>query len=315
MTDICTNINYRLYVPGGNTTALVVGLETSAAKRRIIQDKIMGMHREVEQVGFVSAAGDDPVLVMTGGEFCGNAARSAAWYYLGGRPGGLSMRVSGVGKAIRAGIDRAPDAWVEIPADGCVVKIVAEGVRRVEMEGITHLVVSVGASEKYLSALRGRQGAAALLRSAKALSDAYTGRAGANVAQGVIFAENIVRKNASRTELTAKDIAGVSASKTGVETNGKLSACFDYGVKIHPCVFVGSAGTAFYETACGSGSAAVAIAACVEHNKDVELRLIQPSGMTLEASAVISNGCVTYAKIKGPVIEIPMNHERKTTKA
>ena len=270
MNDRLVDINYRLYVPGGNTTALVAGIEPDEAKRREIQTYIMDKHREVEQVGFVAVCGDNPALLMTGGEFCGNAARSAAWYYLNGKPGEINLCVSGANRPIRAGVTDALEAWAEIPLDGCCVKPVAEGMYLVGMEGISHLVISAGASKKYLTEFFANNSAECLLRRASELLEIVDADLGACAARGVIFTER-------------------AAGET---------------IKIHPCVFVKSAGTAIYETACGSGSAAVAILKSILNKKSVKLPILQPSDMTIKATATLSRCCLSSVIISGPLTEI-----------
>ena len=94
---------YQLFNPSGNVTALILGLEKNGQLRRRAAQKIMEKHPEVEQVGFVSLDKKDPRLMMAGGEFCGNALRAAACYYLAGRAGELSMKVFGAQPHLKAG--------------------------------------------------------------------------------------------------------------------------------------------------------------------------------------------------------------------
>ncbi|MEI8096585.1 MAG: hypothetical protein WCG73_00550 [Candidatus Moraniibacteriota bacterium] len=76
-------IQYKIYSPGGNTTALVIeSLSVSAYAE--VANKIMLDNSKVEQVGFVVPSTKkefDFHLEMMGGEFCVNAARSAALLY------------------------------------------------------------------------------------------------------------------------------------------------------------------------------------------------------------------------------------------
>jgi diaminopimelate epimerase len=262
-------IKYRLFIPGGNMTALVGGLEPDAAIRREVQDYIMRKHPDVEQVGFVGEDSDNPELIMTGGEFCGNAARSAAWYYLDGKPGDITIRVSGVKEPIRAGVDGAAGAWADMPVTGCRLTNMG-GIHKVEMESIIHYIISVEKSAEYLRDISGNDGAGRLLNRARELLQFLSAAGGADMsgAAGVIFTE-----------------------------------CVGGVIKIHPCVFVPSAGTSVYETACGSGSAAVAMVEGVHSGKDASFAVMQPSGMTIAASAAVSRGCVTAARICGPVVE------------
>lgn len=72
-------INYSLYDPSGNITALVSG-SYNAAERIKIADEIMKNEPSCEQVGFVSYGKNANLaeLTMAGGEFCGNASMCAA---------------------------------------------------------------------------------------------------------------------------------------------------------------------------------------------------------------------------------------------
>ena len=69
---------YTIIRPGGNDTALVLGIERDFNKRKQINDQIMKKYSKVEQVGFVNPDPTEPELLMAGREFCGNATRSAA---------------------------------------------------------------------------------------------------------------------------------------------------------------------------------------------------------------------------------------------
>ncbi len=147
---------YRILVPSGNTTALVVGLESDADKRRKIQDWILHKHPDVEQVGFVSEGSQNLQLTMTGGEFCGNATRSAAYYFLKGNPGTISIQVSGVKNPLEAGITETHKVWSKMPVHKSTDNIseIEDGLYFVAMEGISHLVVSQRRSLGRMAAVR-----------------------------------------------------------------------------------------------------------------------------------------------------------------
>jgi len=66
-------IEYKLYNPNGNITALVLG-EYSEADRKKICSLIFASEKDLEQVGFVTTKDDICYLEMAGGEFCGNAS-------------------------------------------------------------------------------------------------------------------------------------------------------------------------------------------------------------------------------------------------
>lgn len=73
-------IEYCLYNPSGNITALVFGCY-NASDRKAIADRIMLCEPGCEQVGFIYFEAENPSFVkleMTGGEFCGNATMCAS---------------------------------------------------------------------------------------------------------------------------------------------------------------------------------------------------------------------------------------------
>lgn len=137
------SFQYSVFRPGGNDTALVVGVESDPKRRKFINDQIMVQHPNVEQVGFVNLDQNDAELMMAGGEFCGNATRSTAWQMLSGKPGEVSIKVSGVESKLCAGVDEAGNAWAQMPiyADPSKVTFLEDGKAVVAMEGITHVVM------------------------------------------------------------------------------------------------------------------------------------------------------------------------------
>ena len=292
-------------------TAIIDGPETDAGKRRAVQDFIMGRHCEVEQVGFFGVGADGPALIMTGGEFCGNAARSAAWHYLGGRPGETALHVSGASRPIRAGVcvpagvvhrstagsecSAAPVAWAEMPlGGGCIAKNVGKGMFWVEMEGISHLVLEPDASVEHLAGLTCETSSYPLLLHDKRKPSQWY--AGADLL--LRRAEYVIKRCAIHTDIAYGVI---------------FTEIVGSDMKIHPCVFVKTAAAAFYETACGSGSAAVAIALGARlsgrsggSGSGAQLSLLQPSGKYIEASVDYDGARAIRAAISGPVEEVPL---------
>lgn len=137
-------INFSILRPGGNETALVVGVETNSRLRKKINDQIMNRHTTVEQVGFVNLDLQNAELMMAGGEFCGNATRSTVWQILKGQPGEILIKVSGVSSKLKAGVDKNGNAWAQMPiyADPSRITFLENGTSIVAMEGITHVVMN-----------------------------------------------------------------------------------------------------------------------------------------------------------------------------
>lgn len=138
------SFKYIIYTPGGNDTALVLRNEKDQNMRKEINDYIMKKHKNVEQVGFINNNLDNPELFMAGGEFCGNATRCAALYFLQEKPGKLHIKVSGVDYALMAGITSDKEAWAEMPIYPDLQKITKlnDESSKVEMSGITHIVIN-----------------------------------------------------------------------------------------------------------------------------------------------------------------------------
>lgn len=144
--------SYQIFVPGGNATALVFDAENNLQFRKTINDTIMKTLPYIEQVGFLTSDIGNPELSMAGGEFCGNATRCAAWHFLNGIPGELSLKVSGVNKRLNAGVTKENEAWAEMPVNNNLtdIKEISDGFFLVEMEGISHIVITPEQSQKYL---------------------------------------------------------------------------------------------------------------------------------------------------------------------
>ncbi|MBR5926259.1 MAG: hypothetical protein IKZ78_02735, partial [Firmicutes bacterium] len=103
-----------LYSASGNPTALVEGKpDITLAK------EILGSDKRAEQVGFLSDE-DGFTLTMAGGEFCGNALRCAAFEFLGGKPGTVSIGCSGTDEYLSCGVsdqeeEGCPVVWAKMP--------------------------------------------------------------------------------------------------------------------------------------------------------------------------------------------------------
>lgn len=149
MMELCGS--YSIYIPGGNNTALVNGLGYTPAERKIINDKIMADNPDVEQVGFVDKNLGVFELKMAGGEFCGNATRSAAHFYMDGKPGELNIKINN--KVVKAGVLENGDAWCEIPLiddRSKMVEKISENIYKVLMDGMVTLVILEEEAKHYL---------------------------------------------------------------------------------------------------------------------------------------------------------------------
>ena len=111
MTDPVT---YTLLDPTGNMT-LLAETPVETMSQPLTAKKLMELEPDTEQVGFVGFENDGVRLRMAGGEFCGNAAMSAAVLYLqhtGRGEGGVSVRVSGTPEPVAVTARELPDgSW------------------------------------------------------------------------------------------------------------------------------------------------------------------------------------------------------------
>ena len=285
---------YQIFVPGGNKTALVLGLEgfdAEAALRKAVQDKILANHEhdtdgEVEQVGFISLDKSSPELIMTGGEFCGNATRSAAAYYLlDARSGEIEIKVSGTNKPVKAGLSskgKQLEAWAEMPLIEDLSKAVIplEGALYwVSIEGISHLIVPQDKSIPFLQRILSCES-----------KDAQ-----------ISIAIELLKKTIAENSLSMGKACGVIFLECVSQGSGFLESLGGI-LKMHPFVHVAAAGTTYYETACGSGTMCVGLLDYFLRRKNVNMRLLQPSGKIITAEVECSDtGALKKGRISGEI--------------
>ncbi len=249
--------------PAGNTTALLFDTlphEDRAALHagilRTWEGQATGQPK-IEQCCFVTRPRDPRAATrveLFGGEFCGNAARCAAWLACDGDGDGL-IEVSGVERPLRFLVGDGRVA-MEMPVPGApdLVTPVAEG-SLVRLDGIAHLVVDSGWGDV--------RGAGALVR-----------------------------------ELVCQGRYGLDGQlAVGVSRYDEESGAADFHV------WVRRLGTFCDETACGSGTSAIGIAAAAARRASATLDIVQPSGssMITEASYSPMLGAVVSSAISGAI--------------
>ena len=262
-------IEYVLADPTGNLTILA---ETPVppAQQPDIASRLMTLEPSAEQVGFVSDGGDcDIVLRMAGGEFCGNAAMSAAALYLLRRGSEaveqetVRLQVSGAAEPVEVRLSRKANdsfrAAVRMPQAQAVEE---EKLRfadlcgrlpLVRMEGISHILVEPGSV--FFPLLEDRA-----------------------AAEGAVCA-------------WCKEL---SADGLGLMF---LAEDAD-GCRMTPLVYVPGSGTVFWENACASGSSAVGMALAARTGKAVELSLRQPGGLLRVESDPVSGETWLYGRTR-----------------
>lgn len=250
---------YYLYSPCGNDTALVENINIDDSIKRKVNDKIMKLHQNIEQVGFVSKEKNNFCLIMAGGEFCGNATRCAAYYYLEGKPGNIKISVS-ENLTLKSGIDEQNKVWSQMPIynGNDVISVLDEGITIVRMKGIKYIVIDEKVSIDYLK-------------------DKENLKA---------FSMNFIKKSKI-----------MDSKAIGVIYKEKI----DNKLKIHPVIWVKAIDTLFYETACGSGTTAVAILEAITSNSSQKIDIIQPSNQIITADVIFDKGNILDAYIYGNI--------------
>lgn len=115
----------------------------------------------IQQVAFIDTSDPkNPTLMMAGGELCGNALRSFMYYLCllsGGRVREATIRVLMQDKEIyvKTGVNGFQNAWAELPIRQEKLEPFGRDladIERVDLDGITHLVVMLSEKSEFDSA-------------------------------------------------------------------------------------------------------------------------------------------------------------------
>ena len=244
-------MKYSIWDPTGNITALVES-NIDKTQQSSVAAALMKRHPQVEQVGFVQLKQDDSLVLldMAGGEFCGNAAMSAAALYMmrtnhpSGTPQDVRIRVSGSPATLKANLierdSKMYSASLQTPWTASVDyrQFCHQGLRGmlpvVDLGGITQIIIEPDS----------------------AFYDLLNNRSDAESAVGFWCSE-------------------LSAPGLGLMFLSNRDNICD----LTPLVYVPGAGTVFWENSCASGSTAVCMYYVTETGKDVKLILNQPGGV------------------------------------
>lgn len=220
-------IDYAVLWPGGNTTALV----TTALDRSVyveIANAIMRNNTDIEQVGFLESGKNNlgVHLQMMGGEFCGNATRSAAyWYFLQTQQTKFLMSTSGLDKVVACEII-GDQVHVTLPMSLFIDFNKKKDYTVVALQGIKHCIV-----------------------------------------------QNLAMKTEDIIKVESVDSEAVGVIYLKNEKDQSI---------IDPWVWVKEIDKTIHESACGSGSIAVALLEQYESDqKDKIYSIAQPSGENL----------------------------------
>lgn len=259
---IMEKVEYKILNPGGNKTALVIEKGYSSNEKKTINDNILAKNKDVEQVGFIDKC--KKKLEMAGGEFCVNATRCAIWDTLNGNIGETEFLVSGYKGKISGGIDENKEVYANMEINKSMSELIkTKGMFNfVYLDGILQVVVDEENSKEYIKMLRENEDIAK-----QKLKDIMKEFNSKEDAVGIILLESEKEK-----------------------------------LKINPVIWVKAIDTIYYETACGSGSLAVAIYQNYKNNTN-KLEVLQPSGYTINIEIEEKKEIIKSAKVIGKVFE------------
>ncbi len=152
-------LDYTVIDPAGNITVLVTSPVPPKARANAAKALLALQGLAAEQVGFLCRprCGGNIRIEMMGGEFCGNALRSAGYYYAaehGGVPGIVQAEISGATGCFPVAVDLAQHAAsAEIPLPNAILPVRLPGCRQctaVAFDGILHYVVPIDTPEDVL---------------------------------------------------------------------------------------------------------------------------------------------------------------------
>lgn len=263
------DLSFYKMCPSGNTTILISNPHIAAPLRAPIANMLMHpLHLQAEQVAYVDMHAKPPHITMMGGEFCGNACRSlAAILAMELKTQGSQDGKNFEGSMLSSGTD-APVAYRVYQADDgtmnaairmpnatmpavSYVKINNKNAPIVHLDGIDHLLLD---------------------------ETDHPQSAEHNTAQASTAAREIL----DQCGLLQSVAAGCIWYQHDIATG----AC-----SITPFVHVRETQSLYAETACGSGTLAMALylagmtqGATPQNESTVTLHVLQPSGMTITAT-------------------------------
>jgi len=277
------DLDYLLAYPGGNSTALVesrVERTEQPAVGSLLLAAPQIRKEQIEQVGFIEPAttkGAQARLQMASGELCLNATRSliaflalcdldavdnvigieTSGYEIQEQPALITATTKLVGDGDvfvtlplpLASLVEAPAHTEVLPLDGQPTPLLL-----VQLKGITHLVIRQADTPESLHSL---------------LDHAHAGKSSLDLPQ---LEELFSLLYQERPDLAARQAVGLIFLR---EKEG--------GFDLYPLVRVNQQKTTFYESSCGSGTIAAALA-CLQLSPNHPLTFTQPSGSNLEVS-------------------------------
>lgn len=272
-------LHYVKANPSGNMTIIVLDPVEAEYRSRLANILLRPDCVGAEQVAYLTKKDENNLHIdMMGGEFCGNASRSAAAYALmltGRMEGEYTVSCSGCSAELQAQAkkrsDGGYDAYIDMPLPSAVHAVIIDvndmprRFFRVELPGIVHFVCFASS---------------------------------ADIAQKQLFWQAVLDY----------------VSDEHLEAFG-LDLFDPADLRMIPAVYVSLTDTLYWEQSCGSGSAAVAAALACVSKKNISCVLQQPGGK-IEIAAVVGGdeqvlqnlyigGLVTFEDMKE--IDIPLS--------
>lgn len=272
-----SKIEYEVYNPGGNKTALVEDKNYTDYDKKKINDYILNKNIDVEQVGFISKINNINYLEMAGKEFCINASRCAVYKILNGKSGNINLNVSGAKEILNGKIDEKGNVFVDLKLNKKIENFVIsnidaldENIKIINLDGITQIVINESLSSKYIKKLKDNQKS-----TKKELKDL------------MIKIENDISKK------------GYFISKQAVGIILLEKECDK--IKINPVVWVRETDTLYYETSCGSGSIAIGIYKYIQTGKlNYEIKQVSGNSIFIKIDAIKDK--INGVEVSGKVI-------------
>jgi diaminopimelate epimerase len=273
-------LQFYKFSPSGNTTVLIVepSVESTALRASLANVIMDSAHLGAEQVGYVSFLHDGtPRLDMMGGEFCGNATRALLTYL-------VDINHKSLIKINRQGKD-ALETMVSVSGVQNLLKarVFKSGeLVDTEVEMPLEAKITKAFFESRPVCIVKMDGITHVLLNTDDFQfpeDSYRE-----------FSEKI----RAEFQLTELDAVGVIWWTANTESN----------FEIKPVVWVKNTDSLYYETACGSGTAALAIALAEQSKKSISILVKQPSNKTISANILCDSRGVIQSVAIGGIVDI-----------
>ena len=299
ITNIANNIDYKIFDPTGNITALVETVVETDQQAKISAE-IMRMHPEVEQVGFVSFDSDGSEdsrdkeqaahvrLRMAGGEFCGNATMSAAALFLIRRAAGENNESMGTvlfdSSDISASDISGAGETVYVRASGVSEAVRVELRRRADAEYEAAVLMPPALSiENNLMKLSFMGQPASDRGAAGQMSETLVPIVHMPGIDHIVVTQDSALYGLSSRRDSAADVIREICKGTGSECLGMMFLREDNGkstvkYELKPLVYVPGVDTVFWENSCASGTAAVGMYLAARDGRKTDISVAEPAG-------------------------------------